>query len=143
MSTMDIPREVTVAALNEDAKSYAFEAETILKSILHAARARASAGWVGEPSTITIVPSSEVLLHLPADLLLTLARIGRSAGVRLRLLDVLPLITWTGFDEPVPSLAAAGQSTALRKFLADPEVDWVSYHVLTPSEMVMMAEASI
>jgi hypothetical protein len=149
---LDLEPEILVSTLRgEDPR----ECTADLDRVLTVARARmrylAEQGarrWEGEKTVVIIAPSSEVLDWGSGGaenlaIVEVLARVGRSAGVSLRLLDANPQVPQTTVDgetRRVGSLTSFGGSSLLRAHVGDEGVQTVSFHPLSPSEMADLAE---
>lgn len=137
MSNLNLPERVVLSTLHQ---LDAAEARLILDQVTRVARERHESGWAGEPTTLVIVPSSEVTgLCGVTERLQALARLGRKAGVQLRLIDVLPpLLQHDGMVRH--SILACG-SIWLREFVDDPATSHVTYHQVSAAEMCTLTEA--
>jgi len=99
--------------------------------------------WDGHGIVVVVVPSSEVLDDVEAvHLLEGLARFGRVSGISLRLVDVVPPLREADENRPaLYSLAACG-SPALREYINAGDVPTVTFHQVSPREMMELAENS-
>lgn len=146
MRELDLPEEITASRLRGEDSDAVVEVLdyvlTIVKNRQHHLVAKGLARWDGPRTVVVIVPSSEVFNdHRAIELAQVLARIGRSSGVSLRLIDATPPLPGAldGQGAPVYSLAAMG-STILREFAAAPDIETVTFHQVSPREMVELAE---
>jgi hypothetical protein len=103
--------------------------------------------WPGERTEVVIAPSSEVLnggFGGAAGMVTVLARIGRAAGINLRLLDATPPLPGILNEDrpPVYSLNTFGGSMVLRATASEPEIDTVTFHEISVQELMAMAENS-
>lgn len=137
MRHLDLPQEITLSTLRGEDPAGVAER---LSEILGVAQARVRAGWTGPDTTVVIVPSSESVDHKSCNYLEVLARLSRAAGIRLRLFDVLPPLRTDG-DAPFYSVASCG-SVAVQQFVNDPAITHITYHQLSPAEMMRMAETT-
>lgn len=94
----------------------------------------------GDLTEVVILPSSEVLSDVGVLLLVErLARLARVAGIVLRLIDARPPVSNLG-KEPLYSLICFG-TAMLRDVASDPDVSHVTFHPITFSEMMELAES--
>jgi hypothetical protein len=131
--------EIVLSALHGQLPAGEYEA--VVEHVLRVAQARLAAGWTDTTATTTVVavPASDIMnAGSVVSSLEALARIGRAVGVRIRLFDVVPPLP--GTDPPLPPISVCC-TEAMRQYVIDPAVDHVSYHQLTASEMIAMAES--
>lgn len=143
--------EITVSTLRgedirdcEDTLEYVFQ---VVTSRLRYLAEHDMRHWDGEPTTVIIVPSSEVLYGLRNQsgiIAERLARMCRPAGVSLRLVDATPAVPHAGADgETVYALSSFGGSSLLRAFARDPELTTVTFHHVSPAELVGLTELDL
>jgi hypothetical protein len=139
---LNLDPEISITTLRgEDPRDLTYPLSNILDTVRARLSVLAGEGkrrWEGEPTVVVIAPSSEVLSHYAfANIAIveTLARLCRPAGVSLRLIDATPSQR-PGF----PPLSAFGGSSLLRSFASDDALASVSYHYVTPADLVSMTE---
>jgi hypothetical protein len=146
MNALELEPEVLISGLRGEG---AEQQLPILDRVLGVMKARASMlvasgqrHWDGEPSVVVVVPSSEVLSHWEiGDSVQVLARLGRAVGIHLRLIDAAPPLREAEGEQPAfYPMACFGGSTILREFAAAQEVGNVTFHQVSPREMVELAE---
>jgi hypothetical protein len=92
--------------LSDEALAQAERARALCRARAQLLAETGESSWGGPPTVVTVAPSNEVLLEsLAADKITWIARVGRAAGVLLRLIDV------TG---TTPSLENFGGAAVLR-----------------------------
>jgi len=148
MNALELEPEVLISGLRGEGDEQQLP---ILDRVLGVMKARASMliasgqrHWDGQPTVVIIVPCSEVLNHWQVgDSVQVLARMGRAVGIHLRLIDAAPPLREAEGEVPaIYPVACFGGSAILREFAAAQEVGNVTFHQLTPREMVELAENS-
>jgi hypothetical protein len=144
MTDLQLPAEITVSALlGEDPDQAAGQLEHVMAVVKARYRVLADTGkreWAGEETAVVIVPSSAVLYdHRAGRLVEQLARTARKAGITVRLIDESREIHSSIEGGMVYPLSHFGNLT-IRHFALDPEIQHVTFHALTPTELVQMTE---
>lgn len=140
--TTDLNSEILLSSLHGES---ADDHKRILDAIIDMVHGRnaqlAAAGerqWQGDGITVLVCPSSEVLhSHDVGRKVAVLARLGRKAGVSLRLVDAL------GLSSSSPTeihLGAFGLDPTLRAMAADAEMKHVTYQQISVTQLIEMAE---
>lgn len=146
MNALELEPEILISGLRGEGPEQQLP---VLDRVLGVMKARASMLaasnqrlWDGEPTVVVIVPSSEVLNNWQlGDCVQVLARMGRAVGIHLRLIDAAPPLREADGEHPsIYPLSCFGGSAILRQFAAAEELRNVTFHQLSPYEMVELAE---
>lgn len=147
--TLELEPEITISRLHgEDIDACVALLDHIVSVMKSRARwladqpfVKGQYGWTGERSVVVIVPCSEVLEdHRAVSLVQVLARTGRATGIDLRLIDAHPpLREGDEVHPPLYSLAVFG-SAVIQAMAGDPDVKNVTFHQVSPYEMVELTE---
>lgn len=146
MRELELPEEIMATRLRgEEPEAVVAVLDHVLTVVQARCRNLAQRGlnkWDGPKTVVVIAPSSEVFSgdYRAVELAQVLARIGRAAGVALRLIDAAPpLFPGDDVKPPFWPLNVMG-SVILREFVTAPEIEDVTFHQLSPREMVELAE---
>jgi hypothetical protein len=140
---LDLPPQIVVSTLRGESRNTAAAMLTALSALMrdraNYLAAEGLHGWVGEPTVVLIVPSHDVFRHdasvVQAELL---ARMGRTTGIHLRLVDAIPPMELG--SRPLWALQSFGGSRMLRDFAGDDSLSHVTYEYVTVAELTALAE---